>query len=199
MDRIGGAIGIEIEVEGLPCAWAASRWGDLGIVWRGAGTGLRVRRILLPNECDWARDLVETFPPDLGLPPPVAELSRRMGRYLNGEAVAFEQQHLDLLALSDCSPFQRRVLLAEFRIPRGSVSTYGRIAAHLGIPGGARAVGNGLARNPFPIVIPCHRAVRSDGGLGGFRGGLPMKRALLEMEGVAISPADRVCVDQFYY
>ncbi len=193
MDRIGGAI------EGLPCIWLPSPWGNLGIVWHGAGTSLRVRRILLPNECDRARDLVETFPPDLDLPPPVAELSRRMGRYLNGETVAFEQRHLNLLTLADCSSFQRRVLLAEFRIPRGAVSAYGRIAAHLGLPGGARAVGNALARNPFPIVIPCHRAIRADGGLGGFRGGLPMKRALLEMEGVAISPADRVCVDRFYY
>ena len=193
--RVGGAI------EGLSCAWTPSHWGDLGIVWRGSGKDVRVQRILLPteNDYDWARDLVQTFPTNLDLPAPIAEISHRMGRFLHGKALTFEQRHLDLLALADCSPFQRRVLPAEFGIPRGSVSTYGRIAAHLGVPGGARAVGNALARNPFPIVIPCHRAVRADGSLGGFRGGVSMKRALLEMEGIPISPSGRVRVDRLYY
>jgi methylated-DNA-[protein]-cysteine S-methyltransferase len=79
------------------------------------------------------------------------------------------------------------------------VSTYGRIAAHLGIPGGARAVGNALATNPFPIVIPCHRAIRSDGTLGGYQGGLAMKRALLEQEGVTIDERDKVVSPRLCY
>ena len=91
------------------------------------------------------------------------------------------------------------MLLAEYGIPRGWVSTYGRIATHLGVPGGARAVGNALGSNPFPIVIPCHRAVRADGRLGGFRGGVEMKRALLTMEGVEVSQAGKVLTDRFYY
>ena len=70
--------------------------------------------------------------------------------------------------------------------------TYGGLAAAVGVPGGARAVGNVMAGNPFPLVIPCHRVIRSDGSLGGFGGGLPMKRALLEMEGVAFDGHDRV-------
>ncbi len=89
--------------------------------------------------------------------------------------------------------------MAEYGIPRGSVSTYGRMAAHLGIPGGARAVGNALATNPFPIVIPCHRAIRSDGTLGGYQGGLAMKRILLEQEGVVIDDRGRVRSTKLYY
>jgi methylated-DNA-[protein]-cysteine S-methyltransferase len=73
------------------------------------------------------------------------------------------------------------------------------MAEHLGVPGGARAVGRALARNPFPVVIPCHRAVRTDGDLGGYQGGVPMKRALLEMEGVAFTEAGRVRMDRVHY
>jgi len=61
------------------------------------------------------------------------------------------------------------------------------------------AVGTALAKNPFPIVIPCHRAVRSDGTLGGYQGGLEMKRALLEMEGVYFDTFDRVLTEAFFY
>ena len=95
--------------------------------------------------------------------------------------------------------FQQQVLKAEHRIPRGYVSTYGRIARHLGVPGGARAVGNALAKNPFPIVVPCHRALRSDGSIGGFQGGLAMKRQLLAWEGARFSPAGKVLMDRTWY
>ena len=63
--------------------------------------------------------------------------------------------------------------------------TYGGVATAVGVSGGARAGGNVMAGNFFPLVIPCHRVIRSDGSLGGFGGGLAMKRALLEREGVA--------------
>jgi methylated-DNA-[protein]-cysteine S-methyltransferase len=79
------------------------------------------------------------------------------------------------------------------------VSTYQRIAQYLGNPRGARAVGTALATNPFPIIIPCHRAIRSDGTLGGYQGGLPMKRVLLEMEGIRVDERGRVAVDHFFY
>lgn len=73
---------------------------------------------------------------------------------------------LDDLDWSSCTEFQRSVLRAEYGIPRGNVSTYRLIARHLGNERGARAVGNALAHNPFPLIIPCHRAIRSDGSLG---------------------------------
>jgi methylated-DNA-[protein]-cysteine S-methyltransferase len=91
--------------------------------------------------------------------------------------------------LSRLGSFQRRVLEQLRRIPRGQVRTYRAIAKEIGHPGATRAVGTACARNPVPLVIPCHRVVRSDGGLGGYslRGGVALKRRLLEQEGVDVS------------
>ena len=91
------------------------------------------------------------------------------------------------------------MLRAEHAIPRGRVSTYKLIANHIGYPTGARAVGTALATNPFPIIIPCHRAIRADGTLGGFQGGLNMKRALLEMEGINFQDTNHIANQAFYY
>ncbi len=175
-----------------------SAFGDLGIVWRKTKAGPRVCHIFLPTERVAVQNVVHvTFPhAERKSCPAISELDEKIRRFLAGEALEFE---LVLMEFERCSEFQHRVLLAEHKIPRGWVSTYGRVAKSIGVPGGARAVGNALARNPFPIVIPCHRAVRADGSLGGYRGGGEMKRALLEMEGLEISPAGKVLVDRFYY
>jgi len=87
--------------------------------------------------------------------------------------------------LARVGPFEREVLGRLRRIPAGAVRTYREIANALGQPGAARAVGMACARNPLPLLIPCHRVVRSDGGLGGYslRGGVALKRQLLEAEG----------------
>jgi methylated-DNA-[protein]-cysteine S-methyltransferase len=122
--------------------------------------------------------------------------AERIAGFLRGEDVGFP---LDVLALGDCSQFQQKVLRAEHGIPRGFVSTYSRIAAHLGMPGAARPVGGALATNPFPIFVPCHRAIRADMTLGGYQGGAAMKRALLEMEGGGVSSGGRVLTDNVYY
>ena len=98
-------------------------------------------------------------------------------RHLEGEAPAIELP-LDLRPTA----FQRRVWQALQSIPRGETRTYSGIAAELGQPKAARAVGNACARNPVSIAVPCHRAVREDGGLGGYRWGLDRKRALLAGE-----------------
>ncbi|HJN92541.1 MAG TPA: methylated-DNA--[protein]-cysteine S-methyltransferase, partial [Dehalococcoidia bacterium] len=110
---------------------------------------------------------------DAGLSPWIALL----GRYLAGQAAAIELP-LDVRATA----FQRQVWQALREIPLGETRTYSQIAALLGAPKAARAVGNACARNPVSIVVPCHRAVREDGGLGGYRWGLERKRALLERE-----------------
>jgi methylated-DNA-[protein]-cysteine S-methyltransferase len=126
----------------------------------------------------------------------MVSLGERMQAFLEGEPISFG---LDSAALENCSGFQRRVLVAEHAIPRGWVSTYGLIAAHLGVVRGARAVGTALARNPFPLIIPCHRAIRSNGELGGYQGGLAMKRCLLEMEGAEVSDAGAVVRPRLHY
>jgi AraC family transcriptional regulator of adaptative response/methylated-DNA-[protein]-cysteine methyltransferase len=78
--------------------------------------------------------------------------------------------------------FQRRVWQALRRIPPGSTATYGDIARRIGMPGSARAVGRACATNRLAVLVPCHRAVRSDGGLAGYRWGVQRKRILLERE-----------------
>jgi methylated-DNA-[protein]-cysteine S-methyltransferase len=175
-----------------------STFGVVGLVWQEAGQGPRVRQIFLPREKAAAEQAIQAR--FAGARPlscsSIAALGERIGCFLAGEAVDLT---LEMLALDTCRPFQQRVLVAEHQIPRGWISTYGRIAAHLGTPGAARAVGNALAHNPFPIVIPCHRAVQADGSLGGFQGGVRMKRALLEMEGVKFTATGRVAPDRVYY
>jgi methylated-DNA-[protein]-cysteine S-methyltransferase len=116
--------------------------------------------------------------------------------FLNGDDIFFP---LDFIRLDLCSAFQQKILRAEHAIPRGRVSSYLLIAGRAGQANGARAAGTALATNPFPIVIPCHRAIRSDGTLGGYQGGLGMKRALLEMEGVPFRDANRVADTVFFY
>jgi methylated-DNA-[protein]-cysteine S-methyltransferase len=88
--------------------------------------------------------------------------------------------------LSRVTPFQRRVLQAAANIPMGKVITYGELAGRIGQPQASRAVGQALGRNPIPVVIPCHRIIGGGGGIGGYTGGLHIKRKLLELEGVAI-------------
>lgn len=87
--------------------------------------------------------------------------------------------------LTRAGPFEQEVLAALRRIPVGEVRTYGEIARAVGQPGAARAVGTACARNPVPLLIPCHRVVRGDGSLGGYSltGGVGLKRRLLESEG----------------
>lgn len=102
-------------------------------------------------------------------------------QYMNGERRAFELP----LAPGDLPPFRRRVLRELARIPYGATASYGELAARCGRPGAARAVGNAVARNPLPVVLPCHRVIRSDGSPGGYGGGRGRKRALLRLEGLS--------------
>lgn len=90
---------------------------------------------------------------------------------------------LDLkLDLAVGSRFERSVWEVTRRVRYGTLVSYGALATRLGIPGGARAVGNALGRNPVPIVVPCHRVIHGDNSIGGFSSGLRWKRFLLELE-----------------
>jgi methylated-DNA-[protein]-cysteine S-methyltransferase len=172
--------------------------GAAGIVWRMAAETARIIRIFLPaDKCAIDCCIQKQFPAAApATHPSIYAISQKIGAFTAGNRVVFS---FDMLDWEVCRPFQQLVLLTEARIPRGRVSTYGRIAAHLSAPRAARAVGHALARNPFPLIIPCHRAVRSDGGLGGFQGGLAMKRRLLELEGVAFSPSGKAVLSKLWF
>jgi len=108
-------------------------------------------------------------------------LFEELERYFRGEPVTFADVDVDLTGSTE---FEREVYKATRAIPFGKVATYGQIAKAIGRPNAQRAVGQALGKNPTSIVIPCHRVVASDGGLGGFTGGLHWKRKLLRLEGI---------------
>jgi methylated-DNA-[protein]-cysteine S-methyltransferase len=114
----------------------------------------------------------------LAAPARLDEPRRELEQYFDGRRRAF-QMPLDWRLVG---PFGRRVLEAATAIPYGAVSTYAEVAVAAGSPRGARATGNALGANPLPIVLPCHRVLRSGGGLGGYTGGLDKKRTLLALE-----------------
>lgn len=86
----------------------------------------------------------------------------------------------------------KRVYRALCRVPRGTVVTYGDLARAAGMENGQRAVGRMMAANPYPGIVPCHRVVRSDGSIGGYRYGSASKRAMLDREGVVVGEDGRV-------
>jgi methylated-DNA-[protein]-cysteine S-methyltransferase len=112
----------------------------------------------------------------------VAPIARHLREYLLGK-----RKDLDLaFDVSWVPGFRRDVLLEVARVPRGDVASYAEIARRCGRPRAFRAVGNTMRTNPIPLVIPCHRIVAS-GGIGGYGGGLPMKRQLLALEGATVA------------
>ncbi|MER6411003.1 methylated-DNA--[protein]-cysteine S-methyltransferase [Streptomyces humidus] len=117
--------------------------------------------------------------------PLLAEAVRQVEAYFAGERRDFELP----LDWSLVSGFNRQVLreLAS-GVPYGAVVGYGDLAGRVGQPGAAQAVGAAMGSNPLPVVVPCHRVVESDGGIGGFGGGLETKRKLLALEGVLPEP-----------
>ncbi len=127
---------------------------------------------------DWGGD----GPADAAEAAPLIHLVRRAAE---GEPVEVNRA----LRLAGGTAFQRDVWQAIRAIPHGDTISYGELAQRIGRPGAARAVGQAVGSNPIPLLIPCHRVVAS-GGLGGFGGGLPLKRALLSQEGVS-SPRPR--------
>ena len=109
--------------------------------------------------------------------PVLAEATTQLREYFAGTRTSFElplQMH--------GNAFEQRVWAALREIPYGETASYGEIAEQIGAPGAARAVGVANARNPIAIIVPCHRVIGANGKLVGFGGGLPMKRALLDLE-----------------
>lgn len=115
------------------------------------------------------------------------DLMERLNSYFSGHKVDFP----DALDLSGATDFQRKVWETARRIPYGETRSYSWIAEQIGKPESARAVGQALGRNPLPIIVPCHRVLTKDGGLGGYSGGIKMKIYLLNLERVNIGRTSR--------
>jgi len=115
--------------------------------------------------------------------PLLASLHRKLSSYFLGQRVEFDE----VLDPHGATDFQKRVWNIVRSIPYGQVRSYGWVAVQAGSPHAARAVGQVMANNPFPIIVPCHRVVGQAGALTGFGGGLEMKLRLLAMEGVSVS------------
>ncbi|HWV56852.1 MAG TPA: methylated-DNA--[protein]-cysteine S-methyltransferase, partial [Longimicrobiales bacterium] len=146
--------------------------GPLGIVLLASRGGALVRLDLIDDERDVA--IRRDWRPDDGR---LEHAAVQLREYFNGERTTFD---LDLSL--EGTPFQQKVWAALREIPYGETISYGDLAARLGRPGAARAVGNANGRNPVAIIVPCHRVIAAGGGLGGYSAGLERKRFLLDLE-----------------
>lgn len=157
----------------------------MGEVWAAASDKGLVNVSALTSRDSFTKGLRRTVDVELVREPGrFDELRRRLESWSEGEPVSFDFP-LDLRG----TEFQKEVWRAIHAIPHGKLSSYGRLAEAIGRPRAARAVGNAVGANPCGIVIPCHRVIWSNGGLGGFGGGfdperLNNKRRLLVTEGV---------------
>ncbi|MBN2103908.1 methylated-DNA--[protein]-cysteine S-methyltransferase [bacterium] len=169
----------------------SSMIGSTAILWSKDKRKPWIDRVILSRPGMPAEQLLKIhYPESIELScPEIEHILNQIRDYLQGKPVVF---HLDRIRLNRCSAFQQSVLRAESEIPYGCVSTYQRLARHVKKSAAARAVGNALANNPFPIFIPCHRTVRSDLTPGGFQGGSIMKRSLLQMEGNTLDSHNRI-------
>lgn len=113
-----------------------------------------------------------------------SELLNWLMDYLRGKPVKYEGA-LDLRG----TRFQKDIWRAVYEIPYGMLSSYSGLARRIGKPRAYRAAGNAVASNPIGLIIPCHRVIRSDGGIGGFGGRLELKRKLLALEGILPDPS----------
>lgn len=156
--------------------WIAVSWSQHGIT----RVGLHAARPAIPS----------TSPPTTE---PVASAVGAIRDLLSGQPRDLREIELDHRR---CGAFERRVYDAARAIDPGETRTYGEIATAIGAPGEAREVGAALARNPFLIVVPCHRVIAADGGLRGFSapGGIETKRRLLALEGAPVA-AERTLFD----
>jgi methylated-DNA-[protein]-cysteine S-methyltransferase len=171
-------------LEVLQYAIIRTKWGYFGL----AGTGDALSRTLLPTPDRRKAEqalLLALGPAGEGVrldPGFLPTLQERITGYYEGENVDFSID--PPILLDHASPFARRVLNACRAIAYGQTRTYSDLAHQVGSPGAARAVGGVMASNPIPLVIPCHRVLRTDGGLGGFSapGGIAVKQRMLEHE-----------------
>ena len=159
--------------------WFASPFGEMLVM--GTARGICGIGFTADFGREWALNDMQTRWPEAIFVQNEAALEPQVTGILNGNTT-------NLLLIG--APFQIKVWQALLAIPSGHVSTYSEIARHIGTPKAARAVGTAVGRNPVSWLIPCHRALRKSGGLGGYHWGLPVKRALLAWESARFDADD---------
>jgi methylated-DNA-[protein]-cysteine S-methyltransferase len=158
-----------------------TRIGWVGVAF--SERGIIALHLPRPSRAHTLRDLQNEFPRGNLIVDPPADIARELREYALGRRREFDLP-LDWSAIK---PFQRAVLMAARKIPFGETRSYGWIAHEIGNPRASRAVGQALHNNPVPIIVPCHRVLASNGGLGGYAGGLALKKKLLQLEGATIN------------
>ena len=163
---------------------------SIGIIWQNKGNKPQIEHIFLPNaKAKLIAEIKKEFPAIKDEKKIPGKIATQLAEFYSGKIIKFD---FSLFNLKQLSGFSAKVLKETCRIPHGKVTSYSGLAAKVGSPLAARAVGTALANNPFPLVIPCHRVVRADGSLGGFGGGLKMKKGLLDKEGVKTNKKGKV-------
>lgn len=152
--------------------YAPTVLGDFGISWSSD----RLLATFLPGDSRMTAAVRREDAPRW-----VLRLAEEVARHLSGDLQIFSDL---VLPFAELPPFRRRVLQALRAIPTGKTATYGEVATSLGSPGASRAVGQAVARNPYPLVVPCHRVLAAGGRVGGFSapGGTATKLVLLAIE-----------------
>jgi len=159
--------------------------GPVGIAWSAAG----IIGVQLPegSTAKTRARLRERWPGAVEGEPPraIRRTIDAITRLLRGKPATLTEVVLDMEGVP---PFHQRVYTAARSIPPGQTLSYGELAAQLGVPGGARAVGQALAKNPFALIVPCHRVLAASGRVGGFtaNGGVSTKLRLLTLEGTSL-------------
>lgn len=161
--------------------------GEIVIIWKK--NPFKIEEIILSTPKKTANEIAIDKYPNVELkksPKKLKKIIKELNKYFNEKDAHFSLDYLNLDKLTD---FQRKVLIAEFNTKKGTVNSYGQLAKAVDNPKAYRAVGSALSKNPFPIIIPCHRTVKSDrtiGGFGGVKSGLESKKTLLELEGIMV-------------
>ena len=173
-----------------------SALGKIGMLWVQKNAAPLIIDIMLPQkDIPITKTISKKYPDALEQShKKLKKLCLQIQNFLEGSPVNFSLEFIDM---TQCYDFQKKVLLETREIPRGKVSCYGHLADRILAPGAARAVGSALARNPFPLIIPCHRVVKSTGYLGNFGGGSEMKKFLLQIEGVPSNTRGKIGPEYF--
>lgn len=143
----------------------------------------------LPSRTKTKEIILREFPNSVYNENMLKALKAALAKYFGGQPRCPSGQRVTFkvsLDLSSCTDFQRKVYFALKKIPYGEICSYKGIAHSLNKPSASRAVGSALKSNPIPVLIPCHRVIKSDGSLGGFNSGVAWKKKLLALERVKI-------------